>query len=50
MLPLPMTYTLTLTTATMSYIPYTMRPMMTPQPGISLVFPVLQSSLDCTED
>ena len=49
-LPLPMTYPLTVITATMSYIPYTMRPMMTPQPGIFLVFPVLQSSLDCTED
>ena len=50
MLPLPMTYPLTVTTATMSYIPYTMRPMMTPQPGIFLVFPVLQSLLYCTED
>ena len=50
MLPLPMTYPLTVTTATMSYTPYTMRPMMTPQPGIFLVLPVLQSILYCTED
>ena len=49
-LPLPMTYPLTVITATMSYIPYTMRPMMTPQPGIFLVLPVLQSILYCTED
>ena len=45
MLPAPRTSLLQMT-----YTPYTMRPLMTPRSGFLLVFPVLQSTLYCTED